>query len=256
MQAIVYHILTGGDITSLSHISDYSPFYEVDRTWQRTDGGAASPSSDGWELSPRFRDNHARLGCRVFNTHLRWELMPKGEKCKYIYVYRDGRDACVSFYHHLLNQADADPFEGTFDQFFEDWLRGRIIFGGWSRHLKSWVPRARHDECNILLVKYEDLVGDLLGNLERISTFLDKSYSRDFIACNILPHVTFAGMKEHRRLYEPVSVEWKPGFQFIRKGIVGDHRTLLSEEQEREYVAKARGDLTELGLLDYLPESA
>jgi hypothetical protein len=252
MQAIVYHILTKGDMASLSHISDFTPFYEVDRTWQCIEAPSDPEAPKEWELSPRFEENHTRLGCRVFNTHLRWEMMPKGGDCKYIYVYRDGKDACVSFYHHLSNQADSGPYDGSFEQFFEDWLKGKVIFGGWSKHLKSWMPQAKEPSNNVLLVKYEDLLQDLLGNLERISKFLGKEHERDFIAENILPHVTFAGMKAHRSIYEPVSVQWKPGFEFIRKGVAGDHRTMLSAAQEERFRRELGRDLSELGLNEYL----
>jgi hypothetical protein len=101
-------------------------------------------------------------------------------------------------------------------------------------------------------VKYEDLLQDLLGNLERISRFLGKKYERNFIADNILPHVTFKGMKDHRLLYEPVSVQWKSGFEFIRKGAAGDHRSMLSAAQEDQFRQAVGRDLSELGLHEYL----
>jgi hypothetical protein len=31
-------------------------------------------------------------------------MLPKGAQGRYIYVYRDGKDAATSFYHHLTNQ--------------------------------------------------------------------------------------------------------------------------------------------------------
>ena len=47
-----------------------------------------------------------------------------------MYVYRDGRDAAVSFYHHLRDQSvDDGGFEGGWDRFFERWIDGQIAFG-------------------------------------------------------------------------------------------------------------------------------
>ena len=38
--------------------------------------------------------------------------MPADPSARFIYLVRSGRDACVSFYHHLSHQAEAD---GGFD---------------------------------------------------------------------------------------------------------------------------------------------
>jgi hypothetical protein len=126
MQAIVYQLLSGGN-ENFTHISQFSPFYEVDRTWM------------GNVISPQYQENHNNLGIRIFNTHLRWSIMPKGSAAKYIYVYRNGKDVCASFFHHLTNQADSGPYEGTFDEFVKDWCDNKIIFGNWMKHLKSWL---------------------------------------------------------------------------------------------------------------------
>lgn len=187
---------------------------------------------EGTQLSPKFQINHEHLQCRVFNTHLRWELMPKGRSCKYIYVYRNGKDACTSFFHHLSNQVDSGPYEGTFDSFVKDWIDNKIIFGGWIAHLKSWITAAQNSENNILLVRYEDMKTDLAGSLKRISAYLGCRVDDEFILNRILPFVTFDHMREHIHQYEPVSVQWRPGFSFIRKGEIGDHVGLFTEEHE------------------------
>jgi hypothetical protein len=38
---------------------------------------------------------------RLFKSHESYDLIPKN--AKYIYVARDPRDACISFYHFALN---------------------------------------------------------------------------------------------------------------------------------------------------------
>ena len=155
MQAIVYQLLSKGN-TNFRHISDYSPFYEVNDTW-----------GENGDVAVKYSANHAELGYRVFNTHLRWERMPKGSSCKYIYVYRNAMDACISFYHHLSNQADEDGgYSGTFEEFVQDWTESKIPFGTWAGHLRSWTEGAEitgdgisgHVEAqnpSILFVSYE-----------------------------------------------------------------------------------------------------
>ena len=229
MQGIVYQILSQGD-ESFAHISDYSPFYEADRTW------------DGDRVAEKYAANHRALGSRVFNSHLRWELMPQQQRssdqparCKYIYVYRDGKDACTSFYHHLSSQADSDPFEGTFDEFVDLWLENKIPFGSWAGHLKSWIRAASNPSNNILVVRYEDMLADIEGAVVRISNFLGKSSDVSYLRSKILPHISIDYMRAHRSQYDPASVSWKDGFQFIRKGVAGDHKNSFTSEHNKRY---------------------
>jgi hypothetical protein len=43
----------------------------------------------------------------------------------------------------------------------------------------------------------------------------------------MLPYFTLAYMKAHLDRYQPISVQWRNEFRFIRKGTVGDHTTLF-----------------------------
>lgn len=37
-------------------------------------------------------------------------MMPQGRRARYLYVCRNAKDACVSFYHHLTSQASGSAF--------------------------------------------------------------------------------------------------------------------------------------------------
>ena len=96
MQHIVHTLATDGN-SPLPHVSDACPFFEVDRTW------------DNGELVASVQANHSKIGRRIFNTHLRWSMMPKSSShARYVYLTRRAADACVSFYHHLAHQAEED----------------------------------------------------------------------------------------------------------------------------------------------------
>jgi hypothetical protein len=85
-----------------------------------------------------------------------------------IYIVRDGRAASISlwqFYHEEL------PLNAV--------IAGQHRFGTWANHLAVWRPWERH---NTLLIKYEEIIGNLPGILEDISAFLSRDILADRIA--------------------------------------------------------------------------
>ena len=70
MQAIVYALLSNGN-ENFEHISNYSPFYEIDPHWE-VEGERGDDSGDGeGRFSSKFDPFHKEIGHHVFNTHLR-----------------------------------------------------------------------------------------------------------------------------------------------------------------------------------------
>lgn len=208
MQHIVSTLCAGG-VKAGEHVSDYTPFFDIDPHWDL----------DVPELAPSIQAKHAKIGRRMFNTHLRWEMMPTHLPARFVYVVRDGRDTCVSFYNHLSHQLKKDGSEPVetrdFAAFHSDWITAKIPFGSWADHLWSW-DAARQDE-RVLVVRYEDLLTDLKSNVTRIASHLGVELTESMLE-EMLPKFSFNYMKEHRELFEPVSVTWKDNFGFIRKG--------------------------------------
>jgi hypothetical protein len=89
-----------------------------------------------------------------------------------IYVVRDGRAACLSvwnFYGQKISMQDiiTGPVRV-----------GSWQFGNWSSHLLAWRPWERP---NTLLVRYEDLVGNLSAVVPCLSRFLCRAPLTDRI---------------------------------------------------------------------------
>jgi hypothetical protein len=212
-----------------AHVSEYAPFFEIDPHW------------DGDQLVPWIREHHARIGRRVFNTHLRFDMLPSsaGEGGgKFIYIVRSPLDACVSFYHHLSHQVEGG-FAGDFDEFFRDWLKGEIAFGTWDDHVLSYVTAfaSGHDKIvklddgrEFLLLTYEEMIEDLPKVVDSIVDFLEldvpSQRRRD-----LLPTFSFAHMKANIDRFQPKSVSWKNQFSFLRHGRPGDGHSNVTEEQ-------------------------
>ena len=70
---------------------------------------------------------------RIIKTHLPFEFLPPKllETCKVIYVGRNPRDTCVSFYHHYLTFNDDYKFEGSFSDFATLFLEGIVEYGSY-----------------------------------------------------------------------------------------------------------------------------
>ena len=66
---------------------------------------------------------------------------PWSVQAKYLYVARNPFDCAVSFYHHTRGFVRHYDFaEGTWETFFDCFLRGEVDFGDYFDHLVSWWP--------------------------------------------------------------------------------------------------------------------
>jgi len=198
-----------GDPPPQGHVSELSPFFEIDPHW-------AGPG----QLAPKIVEGHRKIGRRVFNTHLHWEMLPKHKRARFIYVCRDGRDACVSFFHHLSSQRkktdDGYVFEGTFQEFHERWVAGKIEFGRWADHIASW--NNAFGDSRVFFVSYEEMCADLKPVVQRVVKHLgmnDKLGDPEIM--ELLPTFSFGHMKHNKDRFQAVSVKWKEGFEFLRR---------------------------------------
>ncbi len=217
--------------------------------------------------------NHDRLGRRVFNTHLRWEMLPKYSEekrgnhkehdsstgalrpsCgKFIYVTRNVLDVCASFYHHLSNQKEGTYIE-SFPNFFRDWMAGKIPFGSPLHHLLSFAQGFNDNHYSgkdfgdvdhpLMLLSYQDMKINLREQVLRIIDFLGLCIPLDVVDNELLPTFGFQSMKENSLRFQPKSVTWLNGFQFLRNGEIGDGKklTLAVEDKDLENYEKSLHD--------------
>ncbi len=105
----------------------------------------------------------AQLSERIIKTHdIYFEGYPK-----VIYIYRDYRDALVSYYHFVTSY---NHFKGTFSEF----IRSNIVLmhGSWKQHIKAMEKfKAQHPD-KICVLSYESLLTDFEGNVKRLAEFI------------------------------------------------------------------------------------
>ena len=164
---------------------------------------------------------------RFFYSHAYYSKMPGGapntSPAKYIYVARNPKDTFVSYYHfHLKMQGSGTILFGrTWKQFFDEFVKGRVLFGSWWDHIPEWWKHK--DEKNVLFLKYEDLKKDLPRYVKIIADFLGYALEQDVIM-KIASTSTFEEMKTNTAM-------GANNQSFIRKGMVGDWKGQLSEEE-------------------------
>ncbi|MDI5890286.1 sulfotransferase domain-containing protein [Halomonas rhizosphaerae] len=104
-------------------------------------------------------------GGRLLKSHESFN--PKYKKI--IYIARDPRDVCVSYYHYK-KKINKLLFEDGIDKFVDSYLAGKLdSFGTWSEHIKSWECA---EEVERLFLRYEDIVDEPVEELKKVADFL------------------------------------------------------------------------------------
>jgi peroxiredoxin len=228
MQMILYQLTTEGAM-DFPHITAVCPWFE--RTLK---GGTA------YDALP---------APRVFKSHLSYRKVPKGP-CKYIYVARDGKDVAASYYHF---QKTHMGYKGTFDEFFERFLKGEVPFGSWFRHVRGWWEH--RGDPNVLFLRYEELAADLPGCLRKIAAFCGLEVAPGRWP-GILERCGFEFMKRHEGQFDPLTaLLYEHGFRpnsHLRRGQAGAWAGQLSPRQARRFDKAFTKRLGEAGL-DFAP---
>ncbi|KAM6910699.1 sulfotransferase 2B1-like [Xenentodon cancila] len=220
MKEILPLLLNGGDLTPVHTVVNWNrvPWLEEKRLAEIVDQ-LTSP--------------------RSMVTHLPYNLMPPSfhsSKAKVIYVMRNPKDILVSsYYFHQMAAFLEDP--GTFDDFMDKFLEGRVLFGKWTDHVKSWRCAELGDK--IMFITYEEMVQDLPAALRRMSDFLCSNLSDEIIE-KIAEHCSFKSMKVNSMsnfsLVPKIYMDTEKS-QFLRKGITGDWKNHFNSEQVSRFAS-------------------
>ncbi|ODM95898.1 Sulfotransferase family cytosolic 1B member 1, partial [Orchesella cincta] len=207
------------------------PYFEFDATWsvdmstykleRKNDANGATPNT--MQIVQNMKSP------RFIQSHLPWSMLPKqirnGEKKpKMIYVARNPKDVCVSFYHHRVL---IEGYFGSMDDHVEEF----------TNDLEFWE---RKNDPNVLFITYEELKQDLSKVVDRATEFLGKPIS-DEDKQVLLNHLSFESMKsnpyvnndEVTNLLTKVHGVARQS-HFIRKGKVGSWKEELSEESQQK----------------------
>lgn len=153
-----------------------------------------------------------------------------------IYIARDPRDVAVSFYHHNVkagNIPDNYPMEDYIPRFIHAEFDTK--WGTWADHVLSWLL-LRKDDPEFLLLRYEDMKNDTMGELDRIAQFLRgcSFQSIDAAPEKLQRAIDLSSPERMRALERQQSADWiltkktrldKP---FVRTAKAGGWKSVLS----------------------------
>lgn len=182
-------------------------------------------------------------------------------EAKVIHIIRDGRDVAISETHHGWNQAEdrggthrikpeqlakreayrKDP------QALLETATGIFPEGYLGRSAERWSTRVGNAVkdgpalfgANYAEVKYEDLLEDTPGELERLLKFLGAA-AGDPVVKRCVDAASFERLSGGRKRGQEAP-------SFFRKGVAGDWRDVFTEQNRRDFKAAAGELLIELG---------
>lgn len=157
---------------------------------------------------------------RVLRTHFPAQLLPPSfweSNCKFLYVARNAKDCLVSYYHfQRMNRTLPDP--GTWDQYFETFISGKVAWGSWFEHVRGWWEL--RDNVQMLFLFYEDIKRDPKQEIQKVMKFMEKNLD-GAVLDTIVQETTFEKMKANpmtNRSTAPKTILDQSISPFMRKG--------------------------------------
>ncbi|XP_061445047.1 sulfotransferase 1C2-like isoform X2 [Rhineura floridana] len=145
-------------------------------------------------LPSGFEEAEAMASPRTVKSHCPVQLLPPSfweQNCKIIYVARNAKDNAVSYFHfHRMNRLL--PNAGTWEEFLENFIAGKVAYGSWADHVLGWwKAKNRHP---ILYLFYEDMKEDPAREIRKVAQFLDIELLESVLD-QIVQHTNFEYMK-------------------------------------------------------------
>jgi len=206
---------------------------------------------DAPQDSPYHRPIESLTRPIYLKSHMPYELtlgvLPHTTQAKYIYIARNPKDVAVSYYHHMC-AFKIFEFSGSWDEFFDLYLAGRVPFGSWFDHVLGWWKHK--DAENVLFLKYEDLSSNLHEEVQKIARFILTDIPPASVLEEVVKQCSFDSMKEN----PAANFSWAENSRhsdqpkFMRKGKVGDWRNYFTTEQNVAFDALYAEQMKDSGL--------
>jgi hypothetical protein len=169
---------------------------------------------------------------------------------KVIYIFRDGRDVSVSYYHHLLGKKRI-PEQTSFNEYFYNYfITGRVHFGDWGDHIKSWLIESESKK-GIFYTSYERFQEDIFKEMCNVLKFSNMDIKDDRLlrAINCSSKENMMNDEKNNRNNSIVfkNTNSESDYKFIRKGIIGDWKEYYDKKMNQVFCEKYGKILNDLG---------
>jgi hypothetical protein len=183
---------------------------------------------------PRSREEVDGLPSpRIFKSHMPYAMAlgggPGQSACKYIYIARNPKDVCVSYFHFESGKAWSGHYHGPWEHWLGIFMAGKVQRGNWFDHVLSWWEHREAD--NLLFLKYEDLKRDFDGQLRAILSYLGRTLTDEVIQ-KIKAATRFSRMKEAPFSNHKEVADFE---NFFRKGEVGSWKDQFTVAQSEAF---------------------
>lgn len=205
MQMILYQLTTDGKM-DFNHIYEVSPWIRNASFKKQIPVKLPSP--------------------RLIKTHDAYDEFPRNIKGKIIFVYRNGMDTAISYYHQQKNYNKPDL---QLDEYISNFIKSK----SWFKFSKAWFVN-KH-KLPIHYVRYEDLISNKRHEIERLIKFCNLDVSEATID-RAMEYSSFEMMKKYEDKFGDRPPENNKVYdQFIRKGKSGEGKKLFNENQEKSF---------------------
>lgn len=196
---------------------------------------------------PRSREEVDALPSpRIFKSHMPYRMAlaggPEQSPCKYIYIARNPKDVCVSYFHFESGKAWSGGYSGPWEHWLKQFMAGRVQRGDWFEHVLSWWKH--RDAGNLLFLKYEDMKRDFDGQLRLMASYLGYSLS-EAVVDRIKTATSFSRMKTEQ-FSNHKEIPQLEGF--FRKGEIGSWKDQFTVAQSEAFDRLYRERMNGTGL--------
>jgi len=184
-----------------------------------------------------YRPYYSRVGTPMFfKTH----YLPRPEYRHVIYLVRDGRDAMVSYFHHIKAVNRLKELD-TMDVV----RNGTYLFPcKWHEHVEQWLTNPYN--AQMIILKYEDIKADPLAALKQFCTFVGVERDTSYLE-QVVRRTSFEEMKKKEATQGWDTLKWPKDQAFVRRGTVGSFRDEMPQDVLDEFLSQAESTLRKVG---------
>ncbi|XP_043204340.1 sulfotransferase 1A1-like [Amphibalanus amphitrite] len=189
-------------------------------------GGPPNLAGDPNRPPPRFVKSH--LPFSLSNPRLL-------DVCKVVYVARNPKDACVSYYHHM-RLIRVHDFLGDIELFTEYFMKDELGEAPFIEHMiEAWNLRHHPNLCFLF---YEDMKKDLRAQIRKVAKFFGKDFSEEQVD-KLAEHLHIDNFKKNPFVnfesLNKLGLTYPDRGSFVRKGKTGDWKNHFTPEMNEKF---------------------